>query len=199
MGCGFFSLSRNKTTKILTDQQTIKGCKKGIEQSHAQFYKDCAPYVYSLVKRYIVDVGFRKDMMQEVFAKVFLNIKSFDERKGTLNVWVRKITVNECLQHLRKSRLLFVAEGIDDAQHAIDDAPLPTDLTREDVSNILERMPKGYKLVFMLSVIDGFTHQEIGEQLKITQQTSRSQLTRAKKWIERFLYNQHKSDLYGLL
>lgn len=183
----------------MTDQQTIKGCKKGIERSHAQFYKDCAPYVYSLTKRYIVDVDFRKDIMQDIFAKVFLNIKSFDERKGTLNNWIRKITVNECLQHLRTSRLLFVAEGIGDSMQAVDDAPLPTDLTREDVDMILGRMPIGYKLVFMLSIIDGYTHKEISEQLKITQQTSRSQLTRAKKWIQRFLNNQHKSDLYGLL
>lgn len=183
----------------MTDLLTIKKCKQGIELGHAQFYRDCAPYVYSIVKRYIFNVDFRKDMMQEIFAKVFLNIKSFDEDKGTINNWVRKIAVNECLQHIRKVRPLFVSEGIEDSMELKDDSPLPTDLKREDIEKILAKMPAGYKLVFMLSVIDGFAHDEIGKQLKISPQTSRSQLTRAKKWIQRYLNNQYKSNLYGLL
>lgn len=183
----------------MTHPNVIALCKKGREQGHAQLYKDCAPYVYSHIKRYIWDMDFRKDMMQEIFTKVFLNIKSFDENKGTFNTWIRKIAINECLQHVRRKRPLFVAKGIEEEIEAIDDSPLPTELKREDVELILEEMPVGYKLVFMLSVMDGFSHKEISEQLDITEQTSRSQLFRAKKWAKQHLLNIAKMSAHGLL
>ena len=181
------------TTVILED------CKRGLEKGHAQLYKQCAPYVYSMIKRYITNTELRKDLMQEVFAKVFINIKNYDSEKGSFNNWIRKIAVNECLMHIRKARPLFVAEGIEDNVQIVDDSQLPTDLNRDDIEKILASMPKGYKVVFMLSVMDGFSHEEISMQLKITKETSRSQLTRGKKWIRRYLSSQYKSNLYGLL
>ena len=183
----------------MTDSQTIGLCKRGIEQGHAQLYKDCAPYVYSHVKRYIWDVEFRKDIMQEVFAKIFINIKNFDPEKGNFKPWIKKITVNECLQHIRKIRPLSVAKGIDEAFDLKDEIVLPTALTRADIELILKDMPKGYKIIFMLVVIDGFTHKEISHKLNIVEQSSRSQLTRAKKWIRQYLLNNNvQQDLYGL-
>lgn len=183
----------------MIEKQIIQYCKAGKEQGYARLYKNTAPYVYSLLKRYIQDVDYRKDIMQEIYAKVFLNIKNFDEEKGTFKHWLRKIAINECLQHLRKARPLFLVEGLENNVQIQDEAPLPTDLKRSDIEQILQKMPAGYKLVFMLSVMDGFSHQEISDQLKITKETSRSQLTRAKKWAKRYLNNHHKQDLYGLL
>jgi len=183
----------------LTDPKNIEWCKKGLERGYAQLYKDCAPYVYSHVKRYIFDVNFRKDIMQEIFAKVFTNIKSFDANKGYFKGWIKKIAINECLQQIRKNRPLYVAKSIDDSMELIDDSPLPTELKRADVALILNKMPAGYKLVFMLSVMDGYSHREISEQLSITEATSRSQLTRAKKWTKNYLLNNIQKDFYGLL
>jgi len=183
----------------LIKPEIILLCKKGKERGHAQLYKDCAPYIYSHVKRYIWDNDFRKDMMQEIFAKIFINIKSFDSDKGPFKGWIKRIAINECLQQIRKVRPLTVAKGIEETQELIDDTPLPTDLKREDIELILNEMPTGYKLVFMLSVIDGYTHKEIAEQLNIAEQTSRSQLTRAKKWTKRYLLSKIQKDLYGLL
>jgi len=193
---GTLFLTKRKPT-FLINSEIIQDCKKGLESGHAQLYKECAPYVYSMIKRYISDTELRKDLMQEVFAKVFVNIKSYQVEKGSFNNWIRKIAVNECLQNLRKARPLLIAEGLDENFYVADDTPLPTDLNRDDIEKILERMPQGYKVVFMLSVIDGFSHEEISKQLKITKETSRSQLTRGKKWIKRYLLNQYKSNLYG--
>ena len=137
--------------------------------------------------------------MQEIFAKVFDNIKSYDANKGTFNTWIRKIAVNECLRHIKKSRTLFVAKGMEISPEIKDDSPLPTDLKRADVEKILAKMPTGYKLVFMLAVMDGYTHKEISKQLNITEETSRSQLTRAKKWTRRYLLNSIKKNFYGIL
>jgi len=186
-------------TNKLTQPATILLCKKGNAHGHAQLYKDCAPYVYHTVKRYISDVEYRKDLVQEIFAKVFININSFDANLGTFNGWIKKISVNECLQYLRKSRPLFISEGLEDNVEITDTTPLPTELKRSDIELILSAMPAGYKLVFMLAVMDGYKHEEISERLNITKETSRSQLTRAKNWIQRNVKQHTKSNLYGLL
>ncbi len=181
----------------MTDSQNIEWCKKGLERGHAQLYKDCAPYVYSHVKRYISDTHFRKDMMQEIFAKIFINIKSFDPKKGNFKGWIKRIAINECLQQTRKKRPLNGAKVIEGSFDIKDDTPLPTELKRSDIELIINNMPGGYKMVFMLSVIDGYTHKEIGEQLNITEATSRSQLVRAKKWTKRYVLNNIQKELYG--
>ncbi len=181
----------------MTDSQNIEWCKKGLERGHAQLYKDCAPYVYSHVKRYISDIDFRKDIMQEIFAKVFINIKQFDPQKGNFKGWIKRIAINECLQHTRKKRPLNGAKIIEASFDIKDDTPLPTDLKRSDIELIINNMPGGYKMVFMLSVIDGYTHKEIGEQLDISEATSRSQLARAKKWTKRYLRDNVQRELYG--
>ncbi len=181
----------------MTDPQNIEWCKKGLERGHAQLYKDCAPYVYSHVKRYIADIDFRKDMMQEIFAKIFINIKKFDPQRGNFKAWIKRIAINECLQQLRKKRPLHEAQTIDTSFDIADDAPLPTDLKRTDIDLLLNDMPSGYKVVFMLSIIDGYSHKEIGEQLNITEATSRSQLTRARKWTKNYFINNTQIDLYG--
>lgn len=182
----------------MTKRETIIECIKGRESGHAQLYRDCAPYVYTLVKRYIKDVNFRKDLMQDVFVKVFLNIQSYDDQKGDFKHWIRKVAVNECLQHCRKSRLLFVSEGLDESTQALDENGLDDSITVEEIESLISAMPEGYRIVFMLSVMDGYNHDEIGEQLNISASTSRSQLTRAKKWLIRHLKNEIKSEKYGL-
>jgi len=181
----------------LTDPQNIEWCKKGLERGHAQLYKDCAPYVYSHIKRYIRDIDFRKDIMQEIFAKVFINIKSFDTEKGNFKGWVKRIAINECLQQIRKKRPLYNAQNIETSFDVADESPLPTDLKRADIDLLLNDMPSRYKVVFMLSIIDNYSHKEIGEQLNITEATSRSQLTRARKWVKQYLLNNIQKELYG--
>jgi len=183
----------------LTNPQNIELSKKGEERGYAQLYKDCAPYVYSHVKRYIWDTDFRKDMMQEIFAKIFINIKKFDPQKGNFKGWIKRIAINECLQQIRKKRPLYNATNIEASFDLADETPLPTDLKRSDIDLLLKDMPPRYKVVFMLSIIDGYSHKEIGEQLNITEATSRSQLTRAKKWTKRYLLNNIQNDLYGWL
>lgn len=184
----------------MINTQIITACKKGEKQSYALLYKACAPYVYGVIKRYIADMEFRRDIMQEVFAKVFLQIKTYRKEEGDFKGWIRKVSVNECLLHLRKKRILFVQYKAEQHTEVLaDESILPTDLSRADIEMILEKMPVGYRLVFMLSIMDGYKHKEIAKSLNITTETSRSQLTRAKQWIKRYLSSQKKRDMYGLL
>jgi len=151
------------------------------------------------VKRYVFSIEDQQDLVQESFAKVFLNIKSFNPNKGSFNTWLRKITVNECLMYLRKKNkvsMLIPVEINDNITPGIEHGL--ENITREDIDKMLISMPQGYKLVFMLSVIDDYSHKEIGKQLGIKEETSRSQLTRAKSWINKNLTHVINKNAYGL-
>lgn len=183
----------------MIDQALISHCKQGSRKAYAEVYNTCIPYVYSIVKRYINNHEDIKDVIQETFANVFTKIDSFDSTKGAWNTWIRKISVNQCLLHLRKNKKLSLLNPIDDSpEQYINESELLDQLTRKDIDKMLENMPDGYKVVFMLNVIDGYNHKEISETLSITKETSRSQLNRAKKWLKNQISKDHKYKSYGL-
>ncbi len=183
----------------MIDPSLISLCKKGNRNAHAQTYNACIPYVYSITKRYIYNQEDIKDVIQEIFANVFTKIDSFDSEKGSWNTWIRKITVNQCLLHLRKNKKLSLLNPIDEAPaQSIDESKILDQLSREDIDKMLANMPTGYKIVFMLNVIDGYNHSEISDTLQISKETSRSQLNRAKKWLKNQITKDHKYQAYGL-
>ena len=183
----------------MIDQSLISLCKKGNRNAYEQTYSACIPYVYSITKRYIYNPEDIKDVIQEIFANVFTKIDSFDIEKGSWNTWIRKITVNQCLLHLRKNKKLSLLNPIDEAPaQSIDESKILDQLSREDIDKMLANMPTGYKIVFMLNVIDGYNHSEISDTLQISKETSRSQLNRAKKWLKNQITKDHKYQAYGL-
>jgi len=183
----------------LIEKKIISLCRRGKRDGQQKLYQICAPYVYSTIKRYILETEDIKDTMQEVFANVFKNIKAFDETKGTFNSWIKKIAVNQALMLIRKKKRISQLIPLDDFHNRTLGSPDKYDnLLREDVDKILEKVPDGYRIVFTMYVIDGYDHKEIAELLNIKIETSRSQLARAKKWIHFHLFNNEKSKAYGL-
>lgn len=115
--------------------------------------------------------------------------------EASLVGWMRKITVNECLQLLRKkSRLLLTA---DDEMEAVGDAVSPIDsLTTKEINDLIAQLPIGYKTVFTLYVIEGYSHKEISELLQIAEGSSKSQLSKARKALSQLIDQQNA--YYGL-
>lgn len=180
-------------------QQIIKDCIHNKANGHKKLYEGCLPYVYSIVKRYIKSPEERKDQVQEIFASVFQNINQFDSDKGAFKSWIARICVNQCLMSLRKNKNLSSLNIVEITE--INEPSEEVDLsrmTREDIEKILHKMPSGYKIVFMLNVIDGYNHTEIQEMLSISKDTSRSQLSRAKKWIRKHLTHNINKTAYGI-
>lgn len=170
----------------MIDTIYIHQCKKGEASSYKKLYEVTSSYVYAIIKTYIWDEEYRKDIMQDTYAAIFTSIKTFDENKGEFKSWMAKITVFNCIAFLRKnSKMKFdyslsLVEDIED-----DDYRKLHELTKNEIEIILKDMPLGYKTIFLLSVIDEYTHKEIGELLNITAETSRSQLMRGIQWIKK--------------
>lgn len=168
----------------MVDQDIITSVKQRNPHAFKKMYECCIRYVYVVVKRYVTNESYHQDIIQEIFARVYLSIDSFDENKGEFRSWLRRVTINLCIQHYRKYTESINIVPLDAAveQHSILQEKA-TKLSEDEIMLYLKRMPEGYKQIFMLVVIDEYSHQDVSEILKISPETSRSQLHRAKKWL----------------
>jgi RNA polymerase sigma factor (sigma-70 family) len=170
----------------LVDTLYINKCKNGDGSSFKVIYEASAPYVYTIVRNYIKDEEYRRDIMQEIYAAVFVSISNFDESKGSFKGWIAKIAVVNCIAHLRKSSKLSFDFSLTKVEEIAEHDVLKLDeLSQAEIESLLSEMPAGYKTIFLLNVIDDYTHKEIAEMLKITPETSRSQLMRGIHWIKK--------------
>lgn len=184
--------------RVLVDQKVIKRCKARQQDAFGDLYRASLPYVLKIVRDYIQCEETLKDIVQEVYSKAFLAIDSYSSRKGAFRFWLRKIAVNECLMHIRTNerRAKILEDSVDIAQsmfanHDSDIERINPELIRKTIS----LMPDGYRNVFTLVVMNGYSHEEVGRELGISTQASRSQLTRGKRWLRNyFKFNKTLAD-----
>lgn len=182
----------------MIDQALIRSVKERDEVAFRKLYESCIRYVFSIVKRYVTNESDHQDVIQEIFARVYLSIATYDESKGDFKYWLRRLTINKCIQHYRKEVKHGKMIPIDSVAEAASGAwEKMSMLSREEILVYLKKMPEGYKQVFMLVIIDEYSHREVSEILSISPETSRSQLHRAKKWLHDSLSNNSLKLLAG--
>ena len=120
------------------------------------------------------------------FTKVFERIGQF-KGDGSFEGWIRRIVVNEALTALRKSRIMIAETDLELADREPDYKQLSDQLEADDLLKMIERLPPGYRVVFNMFAIDGYTHKEIADLLGISENTSKSQLSRARTYLQKML------------
>ena len=162
---------------------------------HAQqkIYSKHSPKMLSICRQYIKDVHQAEDIMITAFMKVFTNLKNF-EHKGSFEGWIRRIMVNECISYLRVQKKVGVLE--DEFYVADTFNNIESHFSVEDIQALIDSLPDGYKMVFNLYAIEGFKHQEIGKMLGISEGTSKSQLSHARKMLQEQI-NKQKNYVNG--
>jgi RNA polymerase sigma factor (sigma-70 family) len=177
---------KKKITSVV-ESTVIKSAIKREQGAFKIIYESCAPYAYSIVRRYISNTNDHKDVLQEIFARLFLSMNTFDQSKD-FKPWLRRIAINQCLEHLRKNGKSALVISLDKIEEPNEDLEADlTKLSKSDIEGLLARMPEGYRQVFMLIAIESFSHQEVGELLEISPETSRSQFSRARTWLKKHL------------
>lgn len=171
------------TYKIrMMDNQKIKLCVQGSRTAQKELYEAYKVNLYVLCQRYFSDLEDAKDVLQEGFVKVFRDLHQYDENKGNIYSWIKKVFVNTCLEKLRKKKIDF--KKIEDYDHEVlFDSGIISDLNLKDLTKMIQKLPPGYKTVFNLYVIEGYSHQEIADQLDISESTSKTQLMKAKNML----------------
>jgi len=177
-------------------QKLISNCIKNDRKSQKDFYLLTADRLMNVSRRYSNDINDAKDILQNAFIKIFKNLNKFDFDKGNLDSWLTKIVINEALQLIRKKKGQMVKDKI--MKEEFEELSTPEILSRlqaEDVLNVTAQLPEGYRIVFNMNIVEGYNHKEIAEALGITESTSRSQLTRAKKLLKKLLIEQKNAEL----
>ncbi len=135
--------------------------------------------------RYVNDRETVRDLLQDGFVKLFTSIDSYSG-VGSFEGWMRKIFVNCALEYLRKGDVLREAAGLDYTAELVQpNYSVVAELSAEELMKLVQELPDGFRLVFNLFAIEGYSHKEIGDMMHITESTSRSQYSRAKQILQR--------------
>jgi RNA polymerase sigma-70 factor (ECF subfamily) len=159
-------------------EKLIKGCRKNEASAQAKVYQLFAGKLFALCLKYSQNYEDAEDILQDSFIRIFDKIKQFDG-KGSFEGWMKRITINVALQKYRKGKKLQVVRNeVIESEETVE---LEEEIEANFLLELIQQLPDQYRLVFNLYVLDHFTHREIAELLNISEGTSKSNLSRARK------------------
>jgi RNA polymerase sigma factor (sigma-70 family) len=184
-----------KVIQLYKNEKTLleRAVKNNREAQHVLFEMH-APKMLSVCRYYIKDLQFAEEAMLNGFFKVFSNLKNF-KASGSFEGWIRKIMVRECISFLRQQkRLEFPAEKVEYNDNYSNN--INTEIEVEQIQQLIDALPEGYKMVFVMYAIEGYKHHEIAHMLNITEGTSKSQLFKARNMLQQKINELNKTS-YG--
>ncbi len=176
------------------DKKFIKRLVDKDKTAQVEFYHYFSAKMYGVCLRFAKDVDDANDMMQEGFIRVFNHIGDF-RGEGSIEGWVRRTMVNTAINYykrkFRKGKTVsidVVAERTDESVHIVEQ------MSVNELLELIRQLPTGYRTVFNLNVIEGYTHKEIGQMLNISENTSKSQLSRARSVLQKKIREIRKKE-----
>ncbi len=173
----------------MTQKELLIGCKKGNPKHQRELVLQYSGMLLTVSRRYTPKRLSPEDILQDAFIRIFKSIDQFDENKGSLEGWMRRIVINTALKKLDRK---FMKQEVS-VEVFQDPILLPTvydQMEAEDVMTLIATLPDGYRQVFNLYVIEGYSHKEIAALIGIREASSRSNLSRAKTILRNKLNNQ---------
>lgn len=184
------TLSKHKILSALnntaSDTTIITKILEGDKASFRTLYDRHNRSFLLICLRYFKNRADSEDMMQESFLKIYKQLKQFDPERGKFVYWAKRIVINTCLEKLRKKNVLKDFDNIFDIGINLNiPANALESLSLQELTQVIQQLPKGYRTIFNLYVIDGYNHREIGEMLDISESTSKTQLMKARKFLQK--------------
>lgn len=176
-------------------EKLIKKSTLGNSKAQKILYEKYIDIIYSIVFRYIKNEADVEDILLQSFFKIFGKLKDFQfvNEKAFVG-WIKKIAINEALMFKRKEfSAMYKVEQIEELENLL--SVSPEILEEKELIELIEQLPDGYKTVFLLHVVDGYSHKEIGENLNIAESTSRSQFFKARNLLQKKLGNYYGTAL----
>jgi len=174
------------------EAQLIKKAAKNRRDAQHTLYEMHAPKMLSVCRYYIKDVHQAEEVMLNGFFKVFTQLKSF-KSEGSFEGWIRRIMVRESISFLRKKkRLEFSADDMEVYEKV--DNYVNTELDVDEIQQLIDKLPDGYRMVFNMYAIEGYKHSEIAEMLNVAESTSKSQLFKARKLLQQQIKQLNKAS-----
>jgi RNA polymerase sigma-70 factor (ECF subfamily) len=174
-----------------TEKELIKACLLGERQAQRDIFNMYAGKMMAICNRYCRHRLEAEDILQDSFVKVFTHLSDF-EHNGSFEGWVRRIIINTAIKNNQKKSVTLEEIGLDHIKEDSTDPDVFSHLSEEELIKLISALPDGYRMVFNLFAIEGFSHKEIGEMLHIEESTSRSQLVKARRILQQKVNEMYK-------
>lgn len=168
------------------NQDVLEACIKGNKHSQKVLYDTYAPKMFGICLRYARDFHQAEDLLQEGFIRVYSKLDLYSH-KGSFEGWVKRIFINTAIEHYRKNIRTSPLTMLDEAENSSTDGDALQNLAQQDLLEMIQQLPLGYRTVFNLYAIEGYNHREIGVLLGISTGTSKSQLARARVALQKMV------------
>jgi RNA polymerase sigma-70 factor (ECF subfamily) len=179
--------------KIITfyknEKQLLKKAIDGNADAQQRLYTTHAPKMLSVCRQYIKDAHFAEDVMVQGFLKIFTQLHTF-KFEGSFEGWVRRIMIRESISYLRKQQFVVYDDEVFEKYEQQSNLQT-SDLDTEHIQQLIDGLPQGYKMVFVLYTVEGYKHKEIAELLDISESTSKTQLLKGRKLLQKQLKKQN--------
>jgi RNA polymerase sigma factor (sigma-70 family) len=178
----------------VTENDIILGCINEDRECQRDLFNRYAGKMMTVCLRYARHRMEAEDILQDAFIKVFDNVKRF-ESKGSFEGWVRRIVVNTALKNASRHSFQKEVMGTDNIVENSEDPTVLSKLSEDEILRLIQQLPDGYRIVFNLYCIEGYSHKEIGETLGIEESTSRSQLVKARNMLKNKVKDAQKINI----
>lgn len=177
--------------KPMNDEDMLAGCQENNENAQKHLFERYARIMTAICLRYVDSYEEAQDVVQNGFIKVFKKINTFSS-KGSLEGWIKRIMVNTSLDYLRKIKHERFHLSIEDVDYRLrDQEEIIESMQADDLLKVIQTLPTGYRTVFNMYAIEGYSHKEIAEKLEISENTSKSQYSRARTLLQKKLEQQN--------
>ena len=167
------------SNQMISESDLIEGCLRGDRKMQYALYERFAPKMYGVCLRYAANTEEAEDILQEGFIKVYKKISSY-RGDGSFEGWIRRIFVNTAIEHFRKKNYLQPITEQEESSIEGKYVSVLDSLAEKDIIQLVQQLSPGYRTVFNMYVVEGYTHKQIADILGISEGTSKSQLSRAK-------------------
>lgn len=167
----------------INETDLVSGCIRGDRKMQRELYNRFAPKMYGVCLRYASNAEEAEDILQEGFIKVFRKIATY-RGEGSFEGWIRRIFVNTAIEYYRKKT--YLQPITEQEENTVEGKYLSVldSLAEKDIIKLVQQLSPGYRTVFNMYVVEGYTHKQIAEMLGISEGTSKSQLSRAKQILQ---------------
>lgn len=170
----------------MTEEELIQGCKENNRLHQEALYRKYSRKVYGICLRYANSEMEAEDTMQEIFIKLFTRIQQY-KPSGSFEAWVKRVSINYSIEVYRKNKRLVFVETYEGTYEETYDTTVLQELSAAEITKLINKLPEGYRMVFNLFAVEGYTHKDIAELMGISEGTSKSQFSRAKSHLVRML------------
>ncbi len=171
----------------MNEKELVQAVLKGRQTAQKQLFDKYAPQMMTICNRYSNSPDQAADMLQEGFITVFQKLNQFDG-SGSLAGWIRRVVVTSSLNVLRKEKKFNYSEEVETA-HGVESkfTDAVSQMSFQELTALIQQMPAGYRSVFNLFAIEGYSHKEIASQLEVSESTSKTQYRKAKLYLQKLI------------